>query len=709
MNSRLLFIKQVLCILFVTCWTYSLFATTLYLSPSGSDKNPGTKRKPLASLNGARDKIRDLRRQGNINDTIFVKIQGGIYYISEPLVLSDEDTGTDVSPVIFVSENNERPVFCGGMKISNFEAITPDLWRARIPETALYGFYFEQLYINGQRRFRAQTPNRLNANQGNFFRINRVSETVLDFFDSRAAYASQKIVVHNDDKQFLTDISTEERADVLVVFNHNWDNSRKRIEHINIKDTALYISGEEMKSWNPLNGKSRYTVENYRKALDAPGEWFLQRDGYLYYIPVSGETLENIECIAPVTEYFLKIKGSENKPVQHVCFKNLRFENSAYHTPASGNEPRQAAAVIDAAIMIDFAKHIEFVNCDIAHTGMHGIWFRERCSDSKIEHCHLYDLGGGGVKIGRTSYSSDGDVTQRIAVHNSIIHHGGYVFPCAVGLIIFHGRDNEITHNDIADFRYTSISVGWVWGYAHSPSKRNKIAFNHLHHLGWGEMCDMGGVYTLGASEGTTVNNNVIHHIYSFDYGGWGLYTDEGSYKVIMENNLVYECKNSGFHQHYGKENIIRNNIFAFNILSQMQLTRAEEHLSFSFTGNIVYYDKGLLYMSNGKDKWLNVKANIDYNCYWDTRTKTPDFHGLTFDKWKKMNRDAHSVIENPLFVNPEKFDFNFADLSVAEKIGFKPFDYSKTGVYGDENWVNKARLLPELLQQFDEVKNSNK
>jgi hypothetical protein len=251
---------------------------------------------------------------------------------------------------------------------------------------------------------------------------------------------------------------------------------------------------------------------------------------------------------------------------------------------------------------------------------------------------------------------------------------------------------------------YTAISAGWVWGYADSPSKRNRIAFNHLHHLGWGELCDMGGIYTLGASEGTTVNNNVIHHIYSFNYGGWSLYTDEGSYKIVMENNLVYKCKNSGFHQHYGKENVIRNNIFAFNILAQMQFSRAEEHLSFSFTNNIVYYDTGQLYQNN---TWLNARVNVDYNCYWNTHTQTPDFLGLTFDEWKKRNRDAHSLIENPLFVNPEKLDFNFVNLSVAEKIGFKPFDYSQVGVYGSESWKKKARMSAELEKTFDDtVKN---
>jgi parallel beta-helix repeat protein len=713
--------------LFMVCWTCSLYAlslspvgngknpevarpptvwqkpaTPLYLSPNGSDKNQGTKYAPLASLKGARDRIRELRRQGKIKEAIQVKIRSGTYYMSEPLLLSSEDTGSRFYPVIFTAESEERPVFCGGIKIGNFEAISPNLWRARVPETVSNGLYFEQLYVNGQRRFRAQTPNRKNANQGNFFRVKRVTETIINPSAANTAQAMQKVELHDSDAQFLADISDQESKDTLAVFNHKWDNTRKHIRSIDIKKKAFYISGQKMKSWNQINDKSRYVIENYRKALDAPGEWYLQRDGYLYYIPMPGETLANTEFIAPVIEHFLKIKGSKNKPVRHIYFSNIRFENSAYHTPAAGNEPQQAAASIDAAIMIDFAENIKFENCDIAHTGAHGIWFRERCSASRVEHCHLYDLGGGGVKIGRPAFSPDEEVTQHIVVHNNIIQHGGYVFPCAVGLIIFHGKDNEITHNDIADFRYSSISAGWVWGYAASPSKRNKIAFNHLHHLGWGEMCDMGGVYTLGASEGTTITNNVIHHIYSFAYGGWGLYTDEGSHNVLMEKNLVYECKDSGFHQHYGKENTVRNNIFASNMLAQLQLSRAEKHSSLSFTNNIVYHDKGVLYKN--PNTWRRAQVNIDYNCYWDPRTRTPDFCGLTFDKWKKLNRDVHSVIENPLFVNPAKFDFNFVNLSVVRKIGFEPFDYTKAGVYGEENWVNKARLAPKLLRQFDEV-----
>jgi parallel beta-helix repeat protein len=687
--------------IFMSCTTEVQCKYWLFVAPNGNDLHDGSREHPLASLEGARDRLRTLRNQGPLNDTIFIHILQGSYFLPRPVKFTSSDGGTPQAPVIFTADPANKPVFYGGMKLHKFEVINKKLWRVFIPEVSSLGLYFEQLYINGQRRFRAQTPDR-----HEFFRVKRVEEIPIWKTESKIApLAAQKIILSAPEMNLFEDLQEADLEDAVAFFYHNWSFTRKHIQTLSRMDTALYIIGDGMAPWNPINQRTRYVIENYEGALDAPGEWFLQHDGYLYYIPMEGENVDDAECIIPVIEKFLVLEGDgpSGKYAEHIRFENISFQIAGYKTPIRGNEPSQASCFVDATIMVDFARSIEFINCEIAHTGLHAIWFRKECSNNKVQHCYLHDLGGGGIKIGDMQNSPAYGITSNITVDNNIIQGGGYVFPDGPGVIIFNGSDNIITHNDIADLRYSGISVGWVWGYGFSPSKRNKIQFNHIHHLGWGELSDMGGVYCLGPSEGTIISNNNIHHIYSFDYGGWGLYTDEGSSFIVMENNLVYRCKDAGFHQHYGKENIIRNNIFAFNVRSQMQLTRVEQHRSLSFIGNVIYFDSGDLYQGSGrKDAWLKALTEIDSNCYWDTRNTPPNFSGLSFDSWKKTGKDGRSTIADPLFVDPQNHDFHFRNKKVAKRIGFHPFEYNDAGVYGDLSWKELARLDPGLLIEFD-------
>lgn len=233
----------------------------------------------------------------------------------------------------------------------------------------------------------------------------------------------------------------------------------------------------------------------------------------------------------------------------------------------------------------------------------------------------------------------------------------------------------------------------------HSPSVHNIIMYNRIHHIGWGELSDMGAVYTLGESEGTKVCNNVITDVLSYDYGGWGLYTDEGSTGVEMSNNLVLRCKSGGFHQHYGKNNKIENNILAFGFYHQVQLTRAEPHLSLHFKHNIILHDKGETLVRT----WDKANVDMDYNLYWRTDSTPITMMDKSFAEWKKM-KEPHSVMLDPLFKDVKNDDYTLVSRKNIRKIGFKPFNYSEAGVYGDKEWRKKALLSLQKLELFKKM-----
>jgi hypothetical protein len=360
-------------------------------------------------------------------------------------------------------------------------------------------------------------------------------------------------------------------------------------------------------------------------------------------------------------------------------------------TPPGGFEAAQAASPIEAVVMADGARHVTIRDCEIGHVGTYVVWFRKGCFGCRIESCYLHDFGAGGVRIGETGIASnERERTGHISVDNNIIRHGGRIFPCAVGVWVGQSGDNQVVHNDISDLFYTGISVGWRWGYADSLAKRNTITFNHVHHIGWGVLSDMGGIYTLGPSQGTVVSNNVFHDIYAYSYGGWGLYTDEGSTGILFENNLVYRVKTGGFHQHYGRENVVRNNILAFSELYQVQATRVEEHLSFTLENNIVYYDTGVLLSG----PWDRVRHISRKNCYFNAAGEKVDFVGRSLKEWQRAGHENGSIIADPRFSNPKAGDFRLPPDSPVFELGFEQFDPFQAGVRGGPAWREKAAAV---------------
>jgi len=128
-----------------------------------------------------------------------------------------------------------------------------------------------------------------------------------------------------------------------------------------------------------------------------------------------------------------------------------------------------------------------------------------------------------------------------------------------------------------------------------------------------------------------------------------------------------------------------------------LQRSRVEPHLSFTFTHNIVYWNTSELLAGN----WGDANVKLESNLYWDASGKPVTFTGQTMEQWQAAGKDAGSLIADPLFVDAEHYNFALKNGSPAAKIGFKPFDYTKAGVYGDEKWVVKAKAISYPKVQF--------
>ena len=100
------------------------------------------------------------------------------------------------------------------------------------------------------------------------------------------------------------------------------------------------------------------------------------------------------------------------------------------------------------------------------------------------------------------------------------------------------------------------------------------------------------------------------------------------------------------------------------------------------------------------------MKAEFDYNCFWDTRSREISFQDIPMKAWKAAGKDVHSIVADPGFVDPDRYDFRIKARSAARKIGFRPFDFSRAGVYGSEEWKQKAQLSRNLEDRFDRLVN---
>lgn len=572
--------------------------------------------------------------------TSAVRLRGGVHRLRAPIRLGPGDSGLTLEAF-----PGESPVVSGAIPIAGFretEVGGRRAFEASLPDAP---WDRHQLFAFGKRRPRARSP------KSGTFRFESVpdatAETPWHAGQTRARF----------DPGDLAPFSNA--ADVEIVALHFWVESRLPLVSIDPGERFANFGKRSVFRLTDDHGPrpARYYVENALECLTEPGEWCVDSaNGRLLVLPLPGERAETFVAEAPVAARLLVLEGEAagGRAVENVTVRGIAFANAAW-TPFSGGPgawpapdvagPPQAAVTLPAAVEWSHAGDSAFEKCSIRGVGGYGIALGEGCRSNRIESNDIGDLGGGGVKIGTTALAEDERLrTSGNRLVGNRVHDGGKLARSAVGVFVGHSGSNRIAWNDVGGFDYTGLSIGWSWGYGKSGAVANVIEFNRVHDIGRGVLSDMGGIYTLGVSPGTVIRGNVFHDVESAGYGGWGIYFDEGTTGVVAEGNVVFRTKSSGFHQHYGRENVVRRNVFAFGRESQVARTRAEDHLSFAFEENLVLWSEGALFSGNCDGPPERVR--FDRNVYWNLTGAPARFPGgLALGEWRARGQDSGSIL----------------------------------------------------------------
>jgi len=668
------------------------------LSPDGNDTNPGTLARPFATLPRALRAVREARQQTAHAVPVTVFLRGGTYEIREPIVFTPEDSGSAAAPIVYTAYRNERPVLSGGRRLTGTWRQTPGkpYWQLDVPEARDGKWVFHSLFINGQSRTRARTPN--------------WGEKVLRAEDREPG---------GDPRQSLhyfagdVDPAWTNPTDIDVVLLCSWTPTIHRIQAIVPERRALRFHSGHSRNVDFWERNFRYYLSNVFEALDEPGEWYLNRQtGTLYYYPLPGEDPMAAEIIAPVMKStILRFDGDADadRPIEHLRFESLAFRHIDGDMDKHDGAYRQGHMYLAAAVKAKNLRHSSFERCEFAQLGEYAMELADGCRAVIVRQCHFWDLGAGALQLGVTDLGTllagqkpDGVENPRfvsdLVIDNCCIHRLGTIWHGCYGIVNRFASHTRITHNEIFDTHWDAIGLDARWNWkGEKYSSGNVVAYNHLHDLGLRYQTDAAGIYQFGPLD-THIHHNLIHDTRAYPYicGYAGIYLDEQSRGALVENNLVYNVDWYAYFQHKGTDNLFRNNIGAFardgllwrgSLNEQWKINYLEACRNIYIASN----DVAIL-----RDWQPGEKPPLVYSNLYHTLAPGAKltFGGKPFADWQASGRDAGSVLADPGCRNPAAHDFSLAaDAPACRLIGFAPFDdeLKKAGLYGDAAW----RALP--------------
>src|SRR5882757_7235777 len=657
-------------------------AVVVHAAPNGS--GPACSRPRPCSLVGAQQRVRHVLAtgEGKVKDVV-VELAGGTYYLAVPLQFGPQDSGRNGHPVTWTAAPGAEVTISGGRPLRpNWRPVATG---SKIMEATIRtGLNFDGLFVNGQRQILARYPN----------------------YDPTAPRldGSTSLANLNQESAKWSDPST---ALVRAMHCNDWGSVSFTVSGRTNNALDLHYVGDSNRGQDcglSVGNAGRVgpvMVENVKEELDAPGEWYYDRNsGQLLYYPPDGTDLSTATVETAEQDQLITLTGaSVASPVHNITFDGLHLTDT-HRTLFDSTFERDAkgdwAIVRKGAVYLKDAADITITNSFFDQLGGNGL-FMDGYNDGNVVSNNKFESDGTSavqivgspdavrdysdnyytmVPIDDTAAGPKSENYPRdILVKNNLMENMGQFELQSSGVNISMSKDITVDHNTMDGSPRACFNIeDGTWG---GHLVENNDFFNCVQHTGDNGSINVWGRTRFWASSG----NNTLAPGTQFE-GATGTKLTDQQAKDMMKLDVLEPIT-------------IEHNRFWHD--GDWAIDLDDGSSNFVIKNNLTL---GRTAYNNVLNNPATAQYTIDKNLFWNGGypiVDNPDGSGNenfssdgqtvnTQSKWYRAGMDIHSLVADPKFAAGDpasQYDFTLAADSPALGLGFVNFPMTGFGAPG--------------------------
>lgn len=727
-NSTLCFINGlfILMLLGISSLSVAREGAGLYVSiDSGSDANPGTSDKPFKTIQKAQQKVREMIAAGLTKD-ITVSIHAGQYYLDKPLLFDLRDSAPAGFTVTYKGLSNEKVQLIGGRPIQGWTLYKDGIYQANIGPD----FRFSNLMENEQLCTIARTPDT------GYWAAGEGSASMTNDHPSRVVMRPENAI-----EQFSAD---DLQVFIWPGQHKGWDGGK----NFNWFSSLMYATAIDwdsrtidLEKWAHfyIHPRNRYYLRNKLEFLDQTGEFYLDRRGGILYYKPRKLPIDKQQIVAATVLHLIEVCGkSIDAPAGNIRFENLDLVLSDRKADVA-DETRQTNC--DGMVFLQNAQSVTVRNCRLKNAGMSAIAINGANQGHQVCNNRIEEVLQNGICLWGHMHPdkevaglSERYLNKGHTIDNNYIGRYGKFVGHSCGIEIVQAGDIVVSHNLIEDgprygiaAYYSIYSVfadpngankGYIYGqkitwdnhYDYNYARNIHITHNEIRRV-MQDSSDGGAINFYGVGLGNRIENNYIHDVRTAIADGavMGIYVDDHSNGMVVRNNIVCRLTGSKYvvpMMIKGLDNEVSNNILADNQTMNWGVIHVLETPIDDFTqwvpeemgpemsGNLVF-ERNIFYRNEGQSLYsvfpLNetIVKKSDYNLFYPRNDYQVmlEWKLYSFDHWKSLfdgRYERHSIVADPMFVDPNNMDYRIKADSPALKLGFQQINKDKIGLKKD-------------------------